>query len=111
MQVHPRSVEARVEPLSRALRPFGVFLGLAVFLLGAVVLGDALATDAPAVVARYTGPMLMALGVSLVGGAFVMEPTSYWLDPEIEFDGPKRYFVAGVSALFVLVVAVVALLG
>lgn len=113
MDVHPNlgSVRADIGPLSRALRPVAVFLGLAAFLVGAVVLGAALAADHSARLTLYTGPMLMLLGVSLVGGALVMEPSEYWLDPEVEITGLPRYFVVGVSGLFVLVVAVVALVG
>ncbi len=113
MDVHPRLGDARldIEPLSRTLRPVAVFFGLAVFLVGAVVLGVALAADQSVRVALYTGPMLLLLGVALIAGAFLMETSEHWLDPGVEVTGLLRYAVAGVSALFVLVVAVVALVG
>ncbi|MFB6233092.1 MAG: hypothetical protein ABEH61_02420 [Haloarculaceae archaeon] len=113
MDVHPKLGDPRadLEPLSRTLRPVAVYLGLAAFLIGSVVLGTALAADQPARVTVYTGPMLLLLGVSLVGGALVMEPSEFWLDPDIEFTGLPRYVATGVSSLFVLVVAAVALTG
>jgi hypothetical protein len=106
-----RSEPGDVALLSRYLRPAAIFLGLGVFLLGSLVLGAALAISRPPQTYAYGGPLLLLLGVSLIGGGFVMEPSEYWIDPEIEFAGPWRYFVAGVSVLFLVLVAIVALFG
>jgi hypothetical protein len=84
------------------LRPLAIWLGLTVFLAGSIVLGAALAEGADSVV----GPLLMLLGVSLVGGGFTITPSDFFLDPEIEFAGTQWYFVVGVSLLFLLIAAV-----
>jgi hypothetical protein len=93
------------------LRPAAIFLGLGVFLLGALVLGAALATIRPPRVYVYSGPLLLALGVALVGGALVMDPSEYWLDPDVEFRGWRRVVVVAVSVGFVVLAGVVALFG
>ena len=77
-------------------RPLAIWFGLAVFLLGAVTLGAALADQSGAVEA-FTGPMLLVLGVALVGGGFLMEQSDFFLDPEIEFEGREWYLVVGTS--------------
>lgn len=110
MELH-QSELTDVEPLSRYLRPAAIFLGLGVFLLGSLVLGAALAIDRLPQMYLYGGSILLLLGVSLIGGGFVMEASEFWLDPEIEFAGPWRYFVAGVSALFLALAALLALFG
>ena len=110
MALH-RSELVDLEPLSRYLRPTAIFLGLSLFLVGSLVLGAALAIEQLPQVYRYGGPILLLIGVSLVGGGFVMESSEYWLDPEIEFASPWRYFVAGVSVLFLVLAGIVALLG
>jgi hypothetical protein len=93
------------------LRPAAIFLGLGVFLFGALVLGAALTTPRPPRVYVYSGPLLLALGVSLVGGALVMDPSGYWLDPDVEFRGWQRGVVVVASAGFVVLASVVALFG
>ena len=97
---------ADIEPLSKSLRPAAIFLGLGVFLLGAIVLGAALAADGTSRLLAYTGTLLMLLGVSLIGGALVMDPSDFWLDPEIELEGPGRYLVVALSVLCLLFAAV-----
>jgi hypothetical protein len=94
----------RPTPLSAVLRPLGLWLGLGSFLAGAILLGGAL--DAPGA-EPFAGPLLLLLGVALVGGVFAMEPTGYRPDPEIEFTAPRRYLAVGVAALFVVLAAVV----
>ena len=88
-----------------ALRPLAIWLGLSTFLVGAIVLGARLAQSGSA--EAFAGPMLLLLGVSLVGGGFLMEPTDLFLDPEIEFSGREWYVVAGASVCL-LALAVVA---
>ncbi len=92
----------RPDSLRDLLRPLSIWLGLTVFLAGAITLGAALAAGTDPIL----GPLLLLLGVSLVGGGFTMTPSDFFLDPETEFVGPRRYFVAGVSVLFVLLAAV-----
>ena len=94
----------RPESLADGLRPLAIWLGLGTFFLGALALGATLAQGAAG---AFTGPMLLLLGVSLVGGGFLMEPTEFALDPEVEFSGREWYVVAGASVLL-LVPAVVA---
>ena len=110
MQVHLKLGDGLDGPL-RYLRPAAIFAGLAVFLLGALVLGAALASTPAPRVYLSGGPILLLLGVALVGGGLVMEPSEYWLDPEVEFTGLQRQFVAGASALFLCVAGLVALFG
>jgi hypothetical protein len=88
----------RPDPLRTALRPFAIWLGMVSFLVGAIVFGATLA-DQSGQVEAFTGPMLLLLGVSLVGGGFLMEATDLFLDPEIEFSGREWYVVAGASVL------------
>jgi len=97
---------ADIEAPSESLRPTAIFLGLGVFLLGAIILGAALADTQPSRFLAFTGALLVILGVSLVGGALVMAPSDYWLDPDIEFEGPERYLVVAVSVLSLLFAAV-----
>ncbi|MEF8783538.1 MAG: hypothetical protein V5A39_10565 [Haloarculaceae archaeon] len=40
-----------------------------------------------------------------------MKSSDSWIDPEIEFAGSWRHFVAGVSVLCLVLVAIVALFG
>ena len=98
----------RPEPLRTVLRPLAIWLGLAVFFLGSIALGAALAAQSGTVRA-FVGPMLLVLGVALVGGGFTMEPTPLVLDPDIEFTGREWYGLVCISVLFLLV-AVVAFL-
>jgi hypothetical protein len=84
------------------LRPLAIWLGLTVFMAGSIALGAALAEGVDSVV----GPLLMILGVSLVGGGFTMAPTDSFLDPDIEFTDEQWYFVAAVSVLFLLIAAI-----
>jgi hypothetical protein len=94
----------RPDSLADSLRPLAIWLGLGTFFLGAILLGASLAREsADAVV----GPMFLLLGVSLVGGGFLMDPTEFFLDPEIEFTGREWYVVAGASVLL-LALAVIA---
>ena len=96
----------RPDSLRPRLRPVAIWLGLVTFLAGAIGLGAALAGGAE----PFTGPLLLLLGVALVGGGFGMTPTTNALDPDLEFDRARRSFVVAVSALFlVLAVAVVVL--
>jgi hypothetical protein len=111
MEIQLEEHSEALEPLQRYLRPSAIFLGLGTFLLGAIVLGSALAAARPAHVELYLGPLVLLLGVGLVGGAFLMEPSDHWLDPEVAFEGLRRYFVATVSTASVLLAAAIALFG
>ena len=99
---------ADIEAPSKSLRPAAIFLGLGVFLGGSLLLGAALAAAGTSRLMAYTGALLMLLGVALVGGALVMAPSDYWLDPNIELEGPRRYLVVTASVL-ALLFAVVAM--
>ena len=94
----------RPSRLPAVLRPLGIWLGLGAFLAGSILLGGALAAPGAE---PFAGPLLLVLGVALVGGAFAMEPTGLQLDPEIEFTGSERYLAVGVAALFVILAAAV----
>ena len=111
MQAHLNGLEEELDLYTRYLRPGAIFLGLGVLLLGAIVLGASLTVSQPPRMYVYSGPILVLLGVSLVGGGLVMEPSEYWLDPEIEFVGWQRNFVAGISVAFLLFAGLVALFG
>lgn len=87
---------------SKSFRPAAIFLGLGVFLLGSILLGADLAATETSRLLAYTGSLLALLGVALVGGALVMAPSDYWLDPDIEFEGPRRYLVVTLSVLSLL---------
>jgi hypothetical protein len=100
----------RIEP-PRHLRTAAIFAGLGTFLLGAIVLGSALAVEQPGRIQTYVGPMLLLLGVSLIGGGFVMRRSDHWLDPELTFEGGRRYFVAGTALVSVVLAGAVALFG
>jgi len=92
----------RPEPLRELLRPVAIWLGIASFFAGTIATGATLAAGGTG---TLTGPLLLFLGVSLIGGGFLMEPTEFLLDPELEFSGREWYFVAAVSVLFVLLTA------
>lgn len=95
----------RPDSLHDVLRPLAIWLGLGTFFVGAIVLGGRLAESGMA--EAFTGPMLLLLGVALVGGGFLIEPTGFFLDPEVEFAGRVWYVVAG-ATVFLLVLAIVA---
>jgi hypothetical protein len=95
----------RPDPLRECLRPAAIWLGLAAFFVGALALGATLAARQSGAARAFTGPVLLLLGVALVGGGFTMSPTEFRLDPDIEFDGRRRYLVAGSSALLLAVAA------
>ncbi|MEF8784625.1 MAG: hypothetical protein V5A45_01740 [Haloarculaceae archaeon] len=86
----------RPDSLSTVVRPLAIWLGLTSFFVGAIAFGATLAAQSGPV-ETATGPMLLLLGVSLVGGGFLMEQTALFLDPEIEFRGRQWYVVAGAS--------------
>ena len=75
-------------------------------MIGAIALGAQLA-DQPGATEAVTGPLLLLLGVALVGGGFLMDPTGLFLDPDVEFSGRQWYVVAGAS-VFLLGLAIVA---
>jgi hypothetical protein len=95
----------RPDSLRELLRPLAIWLGLVTFFLGAIALGARLAraetTEA------FVGPMLLLLGVALVGGGFLMDRTDFLLDPEVEFSGREWYVVAGASVLLLALAVVV----
>ncbi|MFT4921911.1 MAG: hypothetical protein ACI8XM_001119 [Haloarculaceae archaeon] len=101
----------QIRPYVQYVRPLAICFGLGVFFVGSIVLGSALAATQPSRLQSYLGPLLLLLGVSLIGGGFVMEPTEYWLDPEVSFDGPHLYFVAGSSGLFLVLAGLVTFFG
>jgi hypothetical protein len=106
MELGFNSFRLRPGSLRRYLRPAAIWLGLGTFFAGALFLGATLA--APAGSAEiFTGPMLLLLGVSLIGGGFTMDVTDFLLDPKIEFEGRHRIFVAGISLLFLVLSAAV----
>jgi hypothetical protein len=76
---------------------------------GTLALGATLATPGGEA-EPFLGPLFLLLGVSLIGGGFTMDATEFFLDPEIEFSGTRRYFVAGVSLLFLVLSAAVLVL-
>jgi heme A synthase len=96
---------------SRYLRPGALFFGLGLFLFGALVGGATLTTPRPPRVYVYAGPLALALGVALVGGALVMMPSDHWLDPDVEFEGWQRGVVVAASAVAVVFAGAVALCG
>ena len=106
MELGLEALVDRPDSLRPRLRPVAIWLGLVTFLAGAIRLGATLAggTD------PFTGPVLLLLGVALVGGGFAMNPTTHALDPDVEFDRARRHFVVGVSALFLLLAAGVVVL-
>ncbi len=85
------------------VRPAAIWLGLGSFFVGSILFGDALAGTGAI---PHAGPLLMLLGVALVGGGFTMEPTDFEYDPGLTFSGMEWYVITGVSALFVAVSAV-----
>lgn len=85
-------------------RPVAIWLGLVGFFLGSVLFGNALAS---AGTRPFGGPLLMLLGVALVGGGFTMAPTGLAFDPDIEFSGLARSVIVGCSSLFVVLAALV----
>ncbi len=90
------AIVERPDSLHTVVRPLAIWLGLASFLFGAIAFGATLAAQS-ATVGTVTGPMLLLLGVSLVGGGFLMESTELFLDPDIEFQGREWYIVATAS--------------
>lgn len=96
----------RIEP-SGLVRPAAIWVGLGTFLLGSILFGDTLAR---AGTQPFEGPVLMLLGVALVGGGFTMDRSEMVYDPEIEFSGLEYYAVAGVSTLLLVVAAVLLVL-
>jgi hypothetical protein len=97
----------RIDPLT-LVRPAAIWLGLAVFLFGSILFGNALTGTGTQ---PFEGPLFMLLGVALVGGGFTMDASEFEYDPEIEFSGLEYYVVAGLSALFLLVAIAVLVLG
>jgi len=93
------SVIPRPALSSALLRPATIWAGLALFFAGTLVLGATLAAESGGT-DPFSGPILLLLGVSLIGAGFAMEPADRFLDPDVRFEGTRRYFAAGVSLLF-----------
>jgi hypothetical protein len=107
MDLQLRESLDRPDPLRVCLRPLSIWLGLATFLGGSILLGSTLASPNAD---PFAGPLLLLVGVALVGGGFTMEPTDLFPDPEVAFTGSERYFGAAVSVLFVLLAGAVLVL-
>lgn len=106
MKIGLRDPLDRPVSLRDCLRPVAIWLGLACFFLGSIFLGDTLAARQFGDAEAFTGPVLMSLGVSLVGGGFTMDPTNRRLDPVVTFQGRQQYIVAGLSGLFLALAAI-----
>ncbi len=107
MELTPDGTLSRPEGSPQLLRPAAIWLGLGSFLVGSLFLGVTLAAENTT---PFAGPILLLLGVALIGGGFTMETAPSRLDPDIEFEGLRWYFVAGISTLFLCLSAVVLLL-
>jgi|AntRauTorcE11898_2_1112593.scaffolds.fasta_scaffold76740_1 hypothetical protein len=86
----------RPDSLRTVVRPLAIWVGLASFFVGAIAFGAMLAAQS-GTGETVIGPMLLLLGVSLVGGGFLMDRTELFLDPEIEFRGRQWSVVASAS--------------
>jgi hypothetical protein len=99
MELGPNGSSNRPFPRYRYLRPAAVWLGLASFFVGSLFLGATLAPPEESA-EPLAGPVLLSVGVGLVGGAFTTDATDVALDPDVEFEGVGRYFAAGISVVF-----------